>query len=245
MTSSPVWSWLNEPGGTHWRTLKRDYLPEGLLELITAPPELVLDVGCFCGAVGARLKEKYPGVRVVGVEPIKEAAEVARQKLDMVITGKLEEVDLPAEGVALGSVDAIILADVLEHMYNPWHALVSLRPLLAPNGVVLASIPNIRNLNVLNELVQGDFAYSGAGILDITHIRFFSYQGVQRLFAETGYKIELVEYNLDPQFQPLLERFKQSPIINLDSPVMQIKNVSQEQLRELATVQFWLRAIPL
>lgn len=245
MSAPPVWTWLNEPGGPHWRTLKRDYVPEGLLELITVPPRLVLDVGCFCGAVGARLKAQYPGVRVMGVEPVQAAAQVARERLDAVLVGKLEEVDLSEAGISPGNVDVIILADVLEHMYNPWQALVSLRQLLAPGGVALASIPNIRNFTVINQLVQGDFPYAGAGILDITHLRFFTWWGVQKLFGETGYRIEHVDFKLDPGCQALLEGFKQTPPINIDSAVMQIKNVSHEQLRELSTLQFCLRAVPL
>ena len=127
-------------------------------------------------------------------------------------------------------------------MYNPWQALVKLRPLLKPRGVVLASIPNVRNYTILAQLVQGDFAYAGAGILDITHIRFFSWRGIQRLFGETGYKIEQATCNMDPRSQHLLEGLKQPPPINIDSPFMQIKNQTHEQLTELATLQFWLRA---
>ena len=245
MSSPPVWQWLNDPGGPHWQTLKRDYVPEGLLDLIPSLPNLVLDVGCFCGETGARLKARYPGVRVVGIEPLDEAVKEARCKLDAVLKGKLEDVDLSEGGINPGSVDAVILADVLEHMYNPWQALISLRPLLGPGGFVLASIPNIRNFMVIDELVRGDFPYARAGILDITHIRFFSWLGVQRLFAETGYRIEQVVFNLDPRCNSLLEGLKHGPLINLDSSSLQIKNLAHEQLRELATLQFWLRARPV
>jgi len=242
MSSAPIWQWLNDPGGPHWRTLKHDYAPEGLLDLIPSPPKCVLDVGCFCGETGARLKARYPGSHVVGIEPLEEAAEEARGKLDAVLKGKLEDVDLSKGGINPGTVDTVILADVLEHMYNPWQALVSLRPWLAPDGFVLASIPNIRNFAVIDELVRGDFPYAGAGILDITHIRFFSWLGVQRLFGDTGYRIEQVVLNLDPRCNSLLEGLKHSAPINIDSSSLQLKNLAHEQLRELATLQFWLRA---
>jgi SAM-dependent methyltransferase len=245
MSAPPVWHWLNDPGGPHWETLIRDYVPEGLLDLIPSPPDVVLDVGCFCGETGARLKARYPGVRVVGIEPLDEAVKEARCKLDAVLHGKFEDVDLSEEGIIPGTVNAVILADVLEHMYNPWQALISLRPLLAPNGFVLASIPNIRNFAIIDELVRGDFPYAGAGILDITHIRFFTWLGIQRLFGETGYRIEQIILNPDPRCQPLLEGLKQGPRINIDSPSLQIKNLAHEQLRELATLQFYLRARPI
>jgi len=216
---------------------------DGLLDLIPFSPENVLDVGCFCGAVGALLKSKYPNVRVVGIEPVEAAAEIARTKLDAVLTGKLEEVDLAEAGLAPGTVNVIILADVLEHMYNPWQALVSLRPWLAPGGVVLASIPNICNFNVINDLVQGDFPYARAGILDITHIRFFTWRGVQKLFGETGYRIEFAHFNIDPRCQSLVEGFNQPLPINIDNSVMQLKNMEPDRIRELATLQFWVRAV--
>ncbi|MBS4095599.1 MAG: methyltransferase domain-containing protein [Sulfuricella sp.] len=242
--TSPVWATLNQSGGPHLDSLKHDYVPEGLLDMMPGTPRVVLDVGCFCGAVGAKLKAKYPEVRVVGVEPLVDAAKLAGQKLDQVLTGKLEEINLEDAGITPGSVDTIILADVLEHMYDPWQALVSLRPTLASGGVILASIPNVRNLTVINDLVQGDFPYAPAGILDITHIRFFTWQGVQRLFAETGYRIEHANFNIDPRCQFLLDGLKQSQPANIDIPAMLIRNMNHLQLRELATLQFWVRAVP-
>lgn len=244
MADLPLWQWLDRPGGPHWQTLKHDYAPAGLLDLIASPPDLVLDVGCFCGETGARIKERYPLARVVGVEPLEEAVTEARGKLDAVLLGRLEEVDLAEAEIVPGSVDAVILADVLEHMYNPWQALASLRPMLAPDGCVLASIPNIRNFMIIEELVRGDFPYAGAGILDITHIRFFSWAGIQRLFGETGYRIEQVVLNPDPRCQFLLDGLKQGARVNIDSAAMQLKDLAPEQLRELAALQFWLRARP-
>lgn len=244
MTSTaPAWTTLST-SGPHLESLKHDYVPAGLLDMLPSPPGVVLDVGCFCGAIGETLKAKYPATRVVGVEPLAEAAQIAAGKLDQVLTGKLEEVDLGAAGITPGSVDAIILADVLEHMFNPWQALVSLRPLLAPSGVILASIPNIRNFVVLNELVQGDFPYATAGIMDITHLRFFTWQSAQRLFAETGYRIDHSNFNIDPRCRFLLEGLKHNPPVNLDVPAMLLKGMSHHQLRELATLQFWVRAVP-
>lgn len=240
----PAWRTLSEPGGPHWKSLIRGYVPEGLLDLITTPPGLVLDVGCFCGAVGERLKARYPGVRVVGVEPLEQAANEARRVLDCVLAGKLEEVDLAEAGVVAGSADVIVLADVLEHMYDPWRALQNLRGLLKPGGIVLASIPNIRNWVVLEQLIQGDFEYAETGTLDITHLRFFTLNGVRRLFGETGYRLDQILHRFDPRCEKLLEGLKgQAPIV-VDSDVVQIKGQTHEQLAELATLQFWVRAVP-
>jgi SAM-dependent methyltransferase len=239
---TPAWKALSEKGGPHWRALQHDYVPQGLLEMIPSPPGFVLDVGCFCGAVGAWLKAKYPRARVVGIEPAAEAADRARTRMDLVLQGKFGEVDLPSAGVGPGTVDVIILADVLEHMFDPWNALLELRPLLKSGGIVLASIPNIRNLTIMEQLAQGDFPYGDAGLLDITHVRFFTWQGVQRLFGETGYRIDAVIRNLDSRCQALLGALQQPPPVNIDTPLLQLKNQTHDQISELATLQFWLRA---
>jgi SAM-dependent methyltransferase len=244
ISSLPVWTSLARrgAGGTHWKALPHDYVPQGLLEMLSAPPALVLDVGCFCGAAGAWLKRKYPGVRVVGIEPLAAAVDEARVKLDAVLQGRLEDVNLADAGIRHGTVDVIVLADVLEHMFDPWNALLKLRPLLNAGGVVLASIPNIRNLTILEQLAQGDFPYADSGLLDITHIRFFTWQGVQRLFGETGYRIDAVTRTLDSRSQSLLGALQQASPVNIDTPLIQLKNQTPDQVSELATLQFWLRA---
>jgi 2-polyprenyl-3-methyl-5-hydroxy-6-metoxy-1,4-benzoquinol methylase len=240
MSTDSLPPWLSLGSGLHLRSLNHDYVPTGLLELTPRPPGLVLDVGCFCGAVGAWLKQKYPQARVVGIEPLEEAARIARGRLDAVLVGKFEDVSLSAAGVEPGEVDLIVLADVLEHMYDPWHALTTLRPMLRPDGVVLASIPNIRNLAVLDQLAEGDFHYTEAGLLDVTHIRFFTRRGVERLFDETGYRIDIMTSNLDPRYRQMAD----ASVVpaNIDTPSFQLKNQNREQLVELATLQFWLRA---
>ena len=242
MASAPVWASLHEPGGPHWKALSRDYAPVGLLELIRTPPKTVLDVGCFCGATGAWLKAKYPGCRVVGVEPVEQAAREARAKLDVVLHAKLEDANLASAGIAGGTVDAIVLADVLEHMFDPWQALNFLRPLLKPGGVVLASIPNIRNIALLETLCRGDFPYAESGLLDITHIRFFTGASIRRMMEETGYRIEEMISNIDPACRSLLDGLGQSPTINIDSDYLQLKNVAPNEVVELATLQFFIRA---
>jgi SAM-dependent methyltransferase len=242
MSTDSLPPWLSLGSGLHLQALNHDYVPAGLLELTPYPPSLVLDVGCFCGAVGAWLKQKYPQARVVGVEPLDEAARIAQSRLDAVLVGKFEDVALSTAGIGPGQVDVIVLADVLEHMYDPWHALCTLRPLLRPEGVVLASIPNLRNLGILEQLAQGDFNYTEAGLLDITHIRFFTRRGVERLFEETGYRIEFMTSNLEPRYRSMVDSLNGPLPANIDTQTLQLKNQGAEQIVELATLQFWLRA---
>jgi 2-polyprenyl-3-methyl-5-hydroxy-6-metoxy-1,4-benzoquinol methylase len=148
------------------------------------PPNVkkVLDVGCGVGRFGSVLKEKY-GAEVWGVEMNPAAAEYASTVLDKVFCSEFN-----GSCFSLGSrFDCIVFNDVLEHMVCPEDALKSAKEMLTPEGVVVASIPNIRNFVVLWDLVvKGEWTYQDAGILDRTHMRFFTRLSVSHLFSNAG-----------------------------------------------------------
>lgn len=121
-----VWKMLDDD--LHLQTLDPNYAPVGLLEMVSPAPKRVLDLGCFCGGSGRWLKQRFPGCDVVGIELLDRAAAVAAQTYDRVITGALEQVDFAAQRLTAGSFDAIIAADVPEHIYNPWQALQRVKP---------------------------------------------------------------------------------------------------------------------
>ena len=143
------------------------------------------------------LKQRFPQAKVWGIEINQAAAQQASKKLDRVLIGKFEAFDLEAEGIAKGSLDGVILADVLEHMYNPWSVLTALKAYLSPDAQIIISIPNVRNLRLMNALADGYWEYEPAGLLDITHIRFFTLTEFRRVLFETDYHIETILYSLD------------------------------------------------
>lgn len=163
-----------------------------IASFLNEPPGVVLDVGCGGGATGKLIKEKFPGTRVIGIELNSHAAEYARQYLDTVICARLEDVRL-SDFVGDAAVGTVLLLDVLEHLYDPWHALLKIREWLAPETRVLASIPNIRNLANLEELAAGRWEYGLNGVLDITHVRFFTKSSLRQLFEQTGYRVVHME----------------------------------------------------
>jgi trans-aconitate methyltransferase len=222
--------------------LDPNYAPVGLIDLIVQEPRLVLDVGCYCGATGALVKQRWPGATVIGIEPLAEAAEFAASRVDQVINSTLQDVAFDQFGIAPNSVDAIIFADVLEHMYNPWSALTMARDLLTDDGVILASIPNVRNLGLINNLVNGRWKYEGAGLLDITHIRFFTLAEVRDMLAQTGFKVSALAYGIDPAFVQLSEMEPEKDTVNLQFGSLVINNASRVDRKELATRQFFVRA---
>lgn len=143
----------------------------------------ILDIGCG----GGKSWEGFDG-EVHGVEFDADSAEHARARLAQVHVGDVQKLELP---YSPGFFDCVVFADVLEHLYDPWGTVLRLRPLLAPRGHVLISLPNIRYYKVLKSLVlKGDFSYERSGVMDIDHVRFFARRNVQWLLEETGFEIE-------------------------------------------------------
>jgi 2-polyprenyl-3-methyl-5-hydroxy-6-metoxy-1,4-benzoquinol methylase len=148
----------------------------------------VLDLGCASGRLGEALKGRGIASEVDGVELSETAAAEARGRLDRVWVADLADFDWAETA---DDYDVIIAADVLEHLADPWRTLRDLRHRLAPDGTIIASIPNIRYWKVIWDLlVRGEFRYVDEGILDRTHLRFFTRASIRRLFADSGYTID-------------------------------------------------------
>ncbi|MBD8349393.1 MULTISPECIES: class I SAM-dependent methyltransferase [unclassified Dysgonomonas] len=152
--------------------------------------EKTLDVGCAAGVFSNKLKkERNP--ETWGIEMQKEAAEIAKTRLDKVLIGSFDEVsdDLPQQ-----YFDCVFFNDVLEHMPYPETCLTKIKANVHPKGKIIASIPNMRHIEVLRELLfQKDWKYKDSGILDRTHLRFFTKKSIIRMFKDCGYKIDLIK----------------------------------------------------
>lgn len=214
-----------------------------LIALIRGEPRRVLDVGCGGGATGHSIKERFPNARVEGVERNAEAAAIAGDRLDAIHNDNVETIDYAAAGFQPHSIDLVLFPDVLEHLYDPWNVLVRLKPFLAPGAQVLASIPNIRNLCIINELLTGTWKYVDAGLLDVTHIRFFTKKSIIELFDQTGYRIHALQVNLDGRV-PDAAVPPGSTTIDVDTNHFTLKHVTEQDLLELRTLQFLVDASP-
>ena len=160
------------------------------LGFLAPPLRDVLDVGCATGANADALRTKG-ATRLVGIEIDPGFAEVARSRYDEVITGSVED-RLPW---APGSFDTILCYDVLEHLRDPWSVLAGLRELLRPGGRVHVALPNARHTSLWLPLVlRGRFAYAPAGLLDVTHLRFFARRDAEALVRGAGFDVTAVEH---------------------------------------------------
>lgn len=162
----------------------------------------VLDAGCGFATTAQYIKRL--GNRVVGIENSSEAVQVARSRIDEVI-----EADLSNVG-ALGDrrFDAILFADVLEHLPWPVAVLKTYRALLKPDGVVIISLPNVGLWSVRFSLLFGRFQYDDSGVLDRTHLRFFTRRSAAEMMRAAGLRAVRRTYNpgLVRPFVPLAKK---------------------------------------
>jgi len=131
------------------------------------------------------------GCEVWGIEQVPEIGALAEKRLDRTFIGDAVQI-VPT--LPKASFDLISFTDVLEHLAEPADMLRSIKPLLAPGGKILASLPNIRYWDALLEIVRDkDFPYRDSGIFDRTHLRFFTKKSIPRLFEDASYEIERLQ----------------------------------------------------
>jgi 2-polyprenyl-3-methyl-5-hydroxy-6-metoxy-1,4-benzoquinol methylase len=148
----------------------------------------LLDVGCAGGGFGESLKQSRPELRVDGVEPSASAALSAADRLDRVFIGEFPAALADADPTH--RYDCLTFLDSLEHMVDPWAAVRAAREYLEAEGTVVASIPNVRHVEVLCPLLfRGRFTYASYGLLDTTHLRFFTRSSALRLFEDAGFEV--------------------------------------------------------
>lgn len=177
---------------TYYNNLRTDLLPY----IPVLPGSKMLDVGCSAGSTLCHLKLNKIIAEAVGVDFVDMPESDQRNPLiDKFIVANLNEesLDLPN-----AYFDIILCADVLEHLIDPWSVLEFLKGFLKPSGLIIISMPNIREFRALyNIFGKGDFKYAPSGILDKTHMRFFCKKNLRDLVVHANLKIE----NIQPSFK--------------------------------------------
>jgi len=159
-------------------------------------PAEVLEFGTATGYLSAEMSKL--GCSVTGVEQDKDMAEIARPHCREMVVGDIENLDFGK----LGQYDAVVFGDVLEHLRNPREILQRVSSLLKPGGKVLMSLPNVANIWVRLNLLFGRFNYSRVGILDETHLRFFTLQTMKQLADDSGF--DVISVNATPIPLPVM-----------------------------------------
>ena len=157
----------------------------------------VLDVGCATGYLANLLKSK--GCTVTGIDLNAGALAEAKAHCKRVIQADLDVQSL-ADAVGRQRFDVVLFGDVLEHLRDPLGPLSDARKLLRPGGRVILSIPNIAHGAIRLALLQGTFNYSDLGILDATHLRFFTRKTLEEFLLKAGFSVERTERTVLPLF---------------------------------------------
>jgi 2-polyprenyl-3-methyl-5-hydroxy-6-metoxy-1,4-benzoquinol methylase len=184
------------------QTSSNNYYGQGrpeMLRRVPATAKRVLELGCAEGAFAATVKERT-GAEVWGIEFNSLVAERARTVIDRVLVGDADEriAEIPD-----GYFDVVICNDVLEHLVDPSRTLVHLRRKLRSDGVVVASIPNIRYAPALSKIIfRKDFPKDDEGIFDRTHLHFFTRKSIVRMFQRAGFTLSRIE-GINAHYGPL------------------------------------------
>lgn len=191
---------------------------------------IILDFGCGQGSLGAEMKKK--GNIVHGVDISTENVEIARSKLDNAIIGDCRKPEsLPFEEK---SYDVVVLSDVLEHLSDPLTTLKDVKRYLNDNGYLLISIPNVASWTIRLGLLFGFFNYKDFGILDKTHIKFFTLKSSRQLISDAG--LEILKTDATPNFllaiAPLMGKILKMLSLSQEQKQMNACEDEREEMRE-------------
>jgi SAM-dependent methyltransferase len=160
-----------------------------LLQLMPTDARRVVEIGCSSGALAREYKRINPGCYYLGVEVVPQYVELARRYCDCV-----HEVDIEnaTEGYIRDALagDCWIFGDTLEHLRDPWALLFKIRSTMSNTGSVVACIPNAQHWSVQARLNCGDLIYEESGLLDKTHLRWFTRKTIIEMFQRTGFRID-------------------------------------------------------
>lgn len=167
----------------------KNYYANARPEMVAFVPDAartLLEVGCG-GADFAALLKSQRTIHVTAIEAFPAAAQVAAARVDRLLAGSLEDSLRELEGQRF---DCIVMNDVLEHLIDPWAALRGLAGVMSAGGALVTSIPNVRYMPVFKEyLLEGQWRYRQDGVMDQTHLRFFTARSMRDLFESSGYRL--------------------------------------------------------
>lgn len=189
---------------------------------------MVLDIGCHTGALGTAYRARNPNAVLLGIETDPATAAIAATRLDRVACVDLERKPLPFD--LPGGVDCLIYGDILEHLRDPWAVLRRHLGMLRAGGTVLICVPNIEHWSFASRLLHGGWDYEASGLLDRTHMRWFS-----RASMQTGlHALGLHVYDVTPR---IFDREQAMPFLTAMAPALQAMGIDPAEYAH--------RALPL
>lgn len=176
-----------------------------VVSFIDKPVGDVLEIGCGAGGTLSYLKTNCLARHVVGIDIARSQVEIALQQgVDEAFVSNLDDLEDILHG---RTFDAILMLDVLEHLVDPWSVLKRVSAFLKTGGRIYLSLPNVQSVRVLVPLFMGQWQYKELGILDKTHLRFFTKRTAVELLVGAGFLLEGVHHRLESHALPRLVNF--------------------------------------
>jgi 2-polyprenyl-3-methyl-5-hydroxy-6-metoxy-1,4-benzoquinol methylase len=219
------------------QTAPTDIYNQDLYNLIPDNLTSIIEIGSGSGALAKAIKLRSPNMQYIGVEIVNEYAILSERYCDKVLIDNIEKPNLELISL-LQNASAIVFSDVLEHLYNPWQTLQSLRTLIPKDCSIYASIPNIQHWSIIFGLISGNFNYADSGLLDRTHLRFFTKKTIMSLFNQSGFEVS----SISPRIFNFPDQEKYLSLIKQVAEQMQID--ATKSVVESAAFQYTVHAVP-
>ena len=219
------------------QTAPTDIYNQQLFDLIPDTLESIIEIGSGSGVLAQAIKHRTPATQYIGVELDPEYTKLSSRYCDLVLTDNIEK---PSEELIkhIQSSSAIVFSDVLEHLYNPWQTLKFLRTEISKDSAIYASIPNIQHWSIIFGLISGNFNYTDSGLLDRTHIRFFTKNTIISMFHDCGFEVK----SISPRIFNFPEQDKYLSLVKEVSEKLQIDKSTA--VINSAAFQYTVHAIP-
>lgn len=208
-----------------------------LLELMPTDARRVVDVGCMAGTLAQAYLQRNPGCDYIGIELDADYAELAGRHCRRVIVGNIEHL-ADAEFRTLLPADCWAMGDVLEHLYDPWRLLRTIRASAGPGSCIVACVPNAQHWSVQQRLCSGLFRYEAEGLLDRTHIRWFTRVTLWELFESCGFQVAASTMKIHPE--PMPERLE----LGLRRFAKSVGADPDQAIRDATPYQWVVKAVP-
>jgi SAM-dependent methyltransferase len=211
-----------------------------LLNFIPITAKKIIEVGCSSGALAREYKKLNTNCHYLGIDIDAHYTEFAQRYCDSVLSVDIEGPNFNITETGK-SVDCWLFGDTLEHFRDPWNVLSNIRKIIPNNGCIVACIPNAQHWSIQAKLNTGDFRYEDSGLLDRTHLRWFTRTTIFELFESTGYRIEdgmpRVFGSNQPNLNLILESIKKMALsLGVDPDVA---------VEDAMPLQYVVRAIPI
>jgi len=159
-----------------------------LLRFIPVTSKKIVEVGCSSGALAEQFRKISNDCQYIGIEIDQSYASLAQRYCNFCINEDIESSDDNLWSLT-ERADCWIFGDTLEHLKDPWSILKKIKNTMSSSGVIIACIPNVQHWSLQVKLSIGDFRYETSGLLDKTHLRWFTRQTIFELFDQTGFVI--------------------------------------------------------